>query len=156
MVQITGGRSAPTPVTAPAVSTSPAYTSGDALGIAFKISNVFRSEAPSGLLQSIVVVDASFQGQPIDFFFFSAQPTSGVDNSPYTLAAADYAKLLGVQSLFNYVTTSSGASVGELDNIALPLEAGNGADIWVQMVTRGGPTYATTTALSLMMGFLQD
>lgn len=155
MVQITGGRSAPTPVTAPAVSTSPAYQSGDALGIAFKISNIFRSEAPSGLLQSIVVVDASAQGQPIDFFFFSDQPTSGTDNSPYTLAAADYAKLLGVQSLFNYVTTG-GASVGELDNIALPLEAGNGADIWVQMVTRGGPTYATTSAISLMMGFLQD
>lgn len=155
MVQITGGRSAPTQVTAPAVSTSPAYTSGDALGIAFKISNMFRSEAPSGLLQDIVVTDASAQGQPIDFFFFSSQPVSGVDNSPYTLNAADYANCLGVQSLFNYVTTG-GASLGELDNIALPLEAGNGADIWVQMVTRGTPTYATTSAISLLMGFLQD
>lgn len=152
---VQGGKANTISPTAPANTSGSAYASGNALGIAFAIVGATAPNAGTGFLQNILVVDASGQSAPIDFYFFDQAPVSGVDKSAYTMNAADYAHFLGPQSLAAYVAIGS-ISQGSLSNIAMPIRCLDGKTLYCQMVVRGTPTYTSISALTLRFGFVTD
>ena len=143
----------------PVVSTSPAYTSGDAVGAKVRI--------PVGALKgsklvSVVVVDKDNQKANIQGFFFDADlTTGGTDNTTYTVAAGDVSKAVGYFSIAtaDYVTIGGlavgAASVPFTNNVQPVMQSAetDDGDLWLQMVTTSTPTYSTTSSLSIILGF---
>lgn len=142
-----------------------AYAVGDAIGSRAPLLAVLRPGVGTGILQSLTVFDAAKQSQPIDFLFFSQEPSNSTatDNAAVVVAAADVPYFLGKVSVTedDYIPLpgAGGGSVATVGNVGLvlkvPASTGLGAGtVWVVAVTQGTPTYAG--ALQFGFGVLQD
>ena len=136
----------------PTVSTSPAYTSGDAVGgkntITLNVASGFK-----GVLREIEIVDQAKQSAAIDLMFFKADPaaTTFTDNAALDVADADLLNHCGTISVAaaNYAALYDN-SVATLSNQSLRLEA-NSTSIYMVLITRGTPTYAATTDIQVTL-----
>lgn len=143
----------------PSVSTT-AYSAGDLVGGKLLISNpVISMQRPSGIIHSVVVSDAAGQASDLDVVFFSSDPasTTFTDNAAFNPADADIKKIIG----FAQVTTHSSFSANSVSvatglNILFDIADTGRNEIYAAIVSRGTPTYAASTDLTLSVGVLQD
>jgi hypothetical protein len=143
---------------APTVSTSPAYTAGDAVGGKQTLANVYRTSGGTAILESIQILDRANQKAAMEFIFFESDPSSATitDNSAFVYSTDDL-KVLGHVTLAasDYVTLNSKA-VATLRGLNLALQGSATTSLYVALVTTGTPTYANTTDIQIKYGFLQD
>lgn len=141
------------------VSTTPAYSSGDNVGGKLTLSNIVRVSGGSGVIQSLLVVDASNQKAAFDVLLFNADPTNTTftDNGALTINSADVAKIVRRISVAasDYVTVG-GVAVAEIAVGGKPIVPASGTTMYAAVVTTSTPTYAATTALIVRLGVLQD
>jgi hypothetical protein len=141
-----------------AVSTTPAYTSGDAVGAKRTLTNVFLSSGGTAILESITVLDRANQAAALEIIFFDSDPTNATitDNAAFVYSTDDL-KVLGRVSVAasDYVTLNSKA-IATLKGIGLTLKGNATTSLFVAVVTTGTPTYAATTDVQITFGFLQD
>jgi hypothetical protein len=138
------------------VSSSPAYTAGDAVGGKRTLSNALLS-AHTGVLQSITVLDRANQKAPLDIFIFDADPTNATitDNAAFVFSTDDLKVIAHVTvNASDYVTVNSKAMVS-YGSLGIALSAA-GTTLYAAVVTSGTPTYAATTDVQVEFGFLQD
>ncbi len=84
----------------PTVSTTPAYTAGDAVGGLMTFSNACLSRTGKGEIRGVTVLDKAAQGQDLDLIVFSRNPTSAgggtttvTDNAAFDPADTDLSRI---------------------------------------------------------------
>lgn len=155
----------------PTISTTPAYTSGDALGTVNQIANAVRFSGGGGIIQSITVLDKTqAQRAAFDIFLFNASITATTDNAAFAPTDADSAKCVGIISVLttDYNTAFAGTppnSVAFKPNtatatwpqaMAIPYYCSGGTTLYVQFVVRGTPTYTTSSDLVVQFNCILD
>jgi DNA-binding phage protein len=141
-------------------SISPAYSSGDQIGSVITLNEVVRGFYKTSVLLSAVVVDKDKQASALDVFIFSESPTvTSVDNGAFSVSDSEASsKLLGVISIaatdYKDTALNSIAAVGNLGMLVSPtLES---RSLYAVVVSRGTPTFASTSSLTLTLGFMKD
>lgn len=147
----------------PVITASSAYAAGNQMGPG-STALVDISNGPNRitLLTSIVIVDAANQKAAIDFLFFSSQPTvTGTDKNAYALSAAELkAKFVGSISVASgsYLSTAAQA-VATVSGLTMPVQTKADTtnpvakNLFVAMICRGTPTYATAADLVIDLCF---
>lgn len=141
------------------------YSDGDQLGGgSTKLSNVVDRRGGFTRLESIVIANADTEAPAIDFLFWRKAPTvSSAENAAFdvsdsVLAAAFIGKV-------NVATTDwavlANNRVATVKGIGLLLQGNStvvsgetGKDLWVSMVIRTAVTFASTTDLTILFGFV--
>jgi hypothetical protein len=133
----------------PTVSTTPAYSAGDAVGGKQSLVGALPFLGTAARLQQVFLMDKGNQKAAMDLLFFDQDPTAATitDNAAFAgstavaniiarvpIAAADYVTVAGVA----YATKSG-----------LNVELASAADttLYVAAVTSGTPTYVSTSDL---------
>jgi hypothetical protein len=143
----------------PTISNGAVYASGDVIGGLQTISNAVRKAGGSGTILSIVVIDKTqAQRAAMDILFFDRSVTVAADNAAVATSDADMANCLGIVSIGPYNTAFPGTPLNSLStllNVGLPIVC-NGADLFAVVVSRGTPTYTSTSDLEFKYTILQD
>lgn len=146
----------------PVVSTSPAYTAGDAIGGKQTLTSATRSSSGSAILRSLLIYDLSNQKADISFVLFNADPSTATitDNTALNLST-DRSKVIGQFAIgaSDWISINSEAicqvpasKLGQL------LTASGSANLYAALMAvgiSGVPTYSSTSALRLVWGFDQ-
>ena len=84
-------------------------------------------------------------GVALDVWFYNAMPTTVADNVAFSMVDAELSKVLGhIKVASTDYSSEALGCLGCVRNINLILEAAaKTKSLWVSLVTRGGPTYAT-------------
>lgn len=131
----------------PTVSTSPAYTAGDALGGLLTFANAARVSGLSGILQAITVMCKTPALVPaIDLYLFNQTFTATSDNAAFAPSDGDMANCIGYIPIAAWAaeTASSLNSLAARFGIGFPYTL-TGTSLFGQMVTRTAFTAGGTT-----------
>ena len=139
----------------PTISTS-AYTANDQLGGIMTLAGVSKSGGQVGVLQNVVIVDKAKQSLALDILFFDELPTvASSDNAALDITDAEVAdKCLGSISIVagDYVALNASSVATKVTGI-LALRPKKDATIYAVAVTRGTPTYGSTSDLVFKFTF---
>ena len=150
-------------VSATPTITAGAYSADDALGdeMVLDVGIADDGKTDAFVIQSISVLDKAKQSIAFDLLFFSESVTPAADN-----AAADFTDADLASYFLGHVSVASGDyaalndnSVATVRNVGLQLkqESGGGdAKIYCYAVTRGAPTYASTSDLVINFDLAAD
>ena len=141
----------------PTTSTSPAYSSGDVIGSLLTFAGAARASGGAGLIQSVTIAFKSTQTAATDFVWCgdSTTPNSTeTDNAPVAIIGADFDKCRVI-----HVTdcTSLGTpTVCAADNLAFPYTLSSGTTGFGFLVTRGTPTLASTSDVTVTLRLIRN
>lgn len=142
----------------PTVSTSPAYTSGDAVGGVQTLASFWRTSGGNSRLNSLTIVDKGNQKPNLTLLFFNANPSAATitDNSAFAFST-DISKCVGKYNVSSsdFETVDSKA-VACLKNIGLDLEGNSTTSCYVAVLTTSTPTFASTSDLIFYYGLSQS
>lgn len=137
--------------------TATSYSAGQDIGGAISFSGATRLSAGSGVIQSVGISDKAKQSAAIDLIFFNAAPSAPTDHATFNPSSSDIAKIIGIVSVtasnYSAFSANSTAFVG---NIGLPFTLTSGTTLNCVAVSRGTPTYASTSDLQISCGIAAD
>jgi len=139
----------------PTISTS-AYAAGDCIGGIQTLTGAARATGLAVIVQSIFVLDKTqAQRAAIDLMFFvgASAPTAAGDNSAAAFSDADMANCRGIVPIGPYNTAFPGTPLNSFSTLAplgLKISTSGSADLYVQAIVRGTPTYVSTSDLVFM------
>lgn len=142
----------------PTVSTSPAYTAGDALGGLLTFANAARLSGGSGLVQAITVMCKTPALVPaLDLYLFNQTFTATSDNAAFAPSDGDMANCIGVIPISAWAaeTASSLNSIATRFPLAFPFLL-TGTSLFGQLVTRTAFTAAGTTDFVIGLAIVTD
>ena len=135
-----------------AVVTAAAYSTGNAVGAKRTFTSMAASAGRGGVLQTVIVRDKAGQNVNYDLILFDADPSSTTvtDKAAVAVNTADLAKIIGVVQLSGIVLgASSTMGVLTASGLGLAYKITSGTTIYGILVTRGAPTYASTSDVSV-------
>ncbi len=148
------------------VSASPtcdtsAYADGDLIGGKLSFSNASRFSAGSALLQNALLVDKAAQSANIDLILFDADPTGTTftDQSAFDVADADLDKIVAVIRFGSYgdwVTFADNGIAQYTPPGGVPIKLTTGTTLYGALVSRGTPTFASSSDLKARLVLVQD
>jgi len=141
-----------------AVSTTPAYTAGDAVGAKRTLANAVRVSGGSGIIDSIVLLDRANQKSGMELLLFDADPTNATitDNAAFVYSTDDLKVIARITiNATDYVTLNSKA-IACLRGLGIAFKTNATTSLFAALVTTGTPTFAATTDVQLTVGILQD
>lgn len=146
-----------TVVAAQPTVTAGAYATGNDVGGKITLAGAVNAVPASGLLQKVAVKFKSAQTAPFDVVIFDADPTSTTitDKTAFSVAVADFQKVQGVVHVTD-CTTLGTVSYCIASGLALPLKPSTGTTLYAAIVTRGTPTFASTSDVSIAFAFIVD
>lgn len=138
--------------------TTTAYEPGDVMGGLITFPNALRSPTLSGLINSIQCVESGTR--QIDtrvLWLFDSQPTSSTftDNSAPNIATVDVPKILGRFPLGAPNSDLGTMTNWQVDGIGKVVQS-IAATLWGVLITQGGPTPSSASAISVTVGLVQD
>lgn len=147
----------------PTVTASSAYAAGNAVGglVTFtgatRVSDTAGKGGTSGSVQSLIVSSKSSQGALSDVVIFNANPTGSTctDKTAFSLAAADIGKVVGVVHMSDWVSMGT-ASMGQAQNQAMPYVLSSSTTLYACFVTRGTPTFTSTSDLAFALNVFRN
>ena len=141
-----------------AVSTSPAYTAGDAVGGKRTITGALRTSGGTGILDSIVLLDRANQKAAMELFIFDSDPSAATitDNSAFVFSTDDLKVLARIPIAATDYTTINSKALVTLKGLGVVLKGNATSTLYAALVTTGTPTYAATTDVQIIYGILQD
>lgn len=134
-------------VVTPTISTT-AYANADAIGGLMQFTGAARSGVLSGVIDSVVVADASAQAAPMDLILFNASPgttTGFADNGVFSIADADLPKVVGRIAIAatDYVVFGTTANaVAIRASLSTPYVLSGGTTLWVAARINAIKTFA--------------
>lgn len=143
-------------IVTPTVSTTPAYTAGDAIGGKITIANAVRVSGGVSILQSIHILDRANQKPAGTILIFNADPSAATitDNSAFVFSTDDLKVVASIPvAAFDYVTINSKA-VATLRNIGAEVKVASGTTLYAAFVAANTPTFVATSDLQLIFGLL--
>ncbi len=137
--------------------TAGAYTTGMVAGGKQSLASAVRASGGSGVIQSVSISKKTALSAPYDVYFFYSDPTNSTftDNSALAVNVADLPSLIGVARCTDLVDNGTPKTL-QANNIALPFKLITGTTLFAVAVIRGAETLASTSALILNVGILQD
>lgn len=142
---------------APTITASSAYAAGNVVGALLTFAGMARVAGQGGILQSAILRDKAGQAVSYDLFLFDAAPTTPTDKTAIGLVAADLAKCIGVVSLSGEALgAASTMGVITASGLGLAFKLTSGTTLYGILVTRGTPTYASTSDVSVDLICLPD
>lgn len=141
----------------PTVDTS-IYASGDLIGTKMTFTPAVRQATRSGVITGVIIVDQSAQASDIDLVLFSANPsaTTFTDQAALDIADGDMAKIIAV---IPFVAANRFAfadnGVKYAGSIMIPIK-GTVNTIYGALVSRGTPTFAAATDVTVQLAISQD
>lgn len=141
----------------PTVSTSPAYSSADAVGGLMTFSNAVAVSGYGGVLQSVIVIDKANQKPALQIYISNQTFTASTDNAAFTVSDADVVNAVGYVSIAATDWQSNGTAnaVATKAGIGLAFHP-NTTDLFAQMQTTSTPTFASTSDIIVIFEILQD
>lgn len=143
----------------PTVTSGSAYAAGNTVGGIMTLGGALRTINGTGIFESFLIFDQSNQKQPMTLFLFNVNPTNATTTDKQNFAwGTNYLQLIAQVNVAaaDYTTTASQAVAQKTGlGIAVRGAAGN-MSLYAVLVTSGTPTWATTNALNMFFGFLQD
>ena len=138
-----------------------AYSANDVVGGLITLTGVCVSalDRPTGIIHSVVITDKAAQDVDYDVVFFDTNPsnTTFTENSALTLSDTDLPTIVGVAQVTTHVAFSaSGVNILHGANIPFRITDTSTNAIYACIITRGAPTYASTSDVTLRVGILQD
>lgn len=140
-----------------------AYATGDVIGGKLTFTNALQQTVASGYAVSAMISDKAAQAVDLDLVLFRQDPSSTTftENAALDINDADLSKVLGV---INFASASRFAfadnSVHYVGSLALPIEGrsstGMSGTIYGVLVSRGAPTFASTSDLTITIGVARD
>ena len=138
-------------------STTAAYEAGDLIGAKNTLTDIWEYSNQTPILCNLTVRDLTKQNAAMTIVIFDADPTGTTftDNAALDIADADLAKVIAVipVAATDYVSFNDN-SVATVRNLAIPLDAASGNDIYCAVVSGGAPAYVANE-LGLTFGFLR-
>lgn len=141
------------------VTASSAYSSGNAVGGKITCTDMALAAGRGGIIQSVIVRDKAGQNVPYDLFVLDADPsaTTVTDKSAVAINTADLAKVIGVvQTSGTILGAASTMGVSPAAGLGLAYKLSSGTSLYFILVTRGAPTYASTSDVTLSIVALPD
>lgn len=141
----------------PTVDTS-AYAAGDLIGGKLSFDLSFFKGGPSLLIQSALLVDEAKQSAAIDIVLWDSNPsgTTFTDQAALDIADADVPKIVGIIP-FSFYSAFADNGIGWAGNLAMPLRVDPtlaSPTLYAALVSRGTPTFAAATDVTLRLGFI--
>lgn len=142
---------------APTVTASSAYASGNVVGGLLVLPNMVRLTGGTAILQKVVVDFKTTQTAQLDLVLFANNPTGTTftDKAAFSLAAADFNRVIGTVHITD-CTSLGTPSVCQASGLALPIQGQGSTTVYGVLVTRGTPTYGSTSDIQLILQALQD
>lgn len=136
-----------------------AYAANDVLCATIQIPNAVLTPGGSCLLHSLTLLDKADQGAEIEIYILRSNVSLGAVNGPITITDADAEEILAVipiaQADYHDLVNSQIANAGDQKAIGMTLIAAPGStSLWLSMVTRGTPTYVSTSDLFIHLGLV--
>lgn len=145
----------------PTVTSSSVYATGQSVGGLLTFSGAARVQNGgangTGILQRVTIHMKSTQTGPFDLVLFSQAPTNTTiaDKTTFSLATADYGTVMGVIHLSD--CTSLGApSSCVASGLAFALRTVGSGNLYGALVSRGTPTFASTSDVTVSAQIIQD
>lgn len=140
----------------PTVSTTPAYTAKDAVGGLLTFANAVRASGGSGRIEAVQVEDKGQQRADLDLVLFDRTFTAPTDNAIFNPSDAELLTCVGWIPIGagNYSDFSTN-SVAAINSVGLEFVL-NGTDLFGALVTRGTPTYTSSSDIVVTLTILQD
>lgn len=144
-----------------------AYGANDVLGSdsplsltpAIRLVSTPKNLIGTGTIVNVMVTDKAAQTATIDIVFWDSNPsaTTFTNNTALTVHDTDLLNIIGVITIDTW-TSFAASSVGRPANsTAIPFKLASGdTTLYATMITRGTPTYASTSDLLLRVGIYQD
>ena len=134
----------------PVVSASAIYASGDAVGGLLTFSGL--GGTGMGKILSINIIDKGHQKAATDVLLFRSSVTATADNAPMALSAADALKTIGCFSIVTHDYVDCGSVSIATKSLGLNgFVDGVDDSLYGLLITRGTPTYATTSDLTIQL-----
>ena len=133
------------------------YSDGMVVGGKLAITPAARLSGGSGFVQQVLVTKKTTQNAPFDLFIFHTNPSAAfTDHANLPDISADFDKLVGVIRCTDVVDCGVPQILQALQQ-ALQFDLPSGGNtLYVVPVIRGSDTYATTDAVTISLGILQD
>lgn len=142
----------------PTISSSPAYSSGDALGGKITLASAVRVSGGSGIVENLKLSDLGKQNGVVYVVFFKADPsgTTFTDNAVLDIADADMSKCIGhVKIEATDYASFNDNSVAAVKAIGLAFKLTSGTSLYACLLSGDTKTYTSTSDLELEVGILQ-
>lgn len=142
------------------VVTAGAYSANDAVGGLLTFEDVYGAVSDGdgqrgALLESVVVSDLGKQSIALDLVLFSETFTATADNDAFDVSDTDILNCLGVVHLTDYAAfNDSSLATAKGLGIVIKNTSGDGK-LYGQLVTRGTPTYASVSDLTVKIGVVR-
>ena len=141
----------------PTVDTS-IYASGDLVCEKLTLTNAVLRDGGVCKVEKVIVVDQAKQDAPLDLVFFNSDPdaTTFTENVAFNPANADADRIAGVVSIVaaDYADFSDNSAACWSGN-SITIHSASGHDLYLAVVSRGTPTYATAGDLRLIITLQQ-
>lgn len=136
--------------------TAGAYAAKDAVGGKLTFANAARKTGGTAVIEGLIVKDLGQQMAELDLVLFDQDFTSTTDNDPFDPSDADLANCIGVLTIVaaDYADFTDN-SVGTVQNLKLPITVA-ATSIYGQLVSRGTPTYTSTSDLQVKLIIRHD
>jgi hypothetical protein len=131
------------------------YTANDAVGGLLTFANAVRNSGGGGIIKSMIVIDDAGQDASLELWLFSQTFTAIADNGVFDISQPDLRNLVAI------IATADGSYYASGTESAARVEASQrydlaGTSLFGQLVTRGGPTYAATDDVTVILEVLYD
>lgn len=150
-----GGKTKTSKVT-PVISTS-IYASNDAIGGRLDFDLLTCNN--TGIVYSLVITDKAKQASAMELHLFNYPFTATADNAVYSpddTEVANYCVGIIPISTTDWLTNAN-SSIATIKGIALAVSGTEGVSyLYAQLVSKGTPTYTSTSDLTLKITVLQD
>lgn len=141
------------------------YATGELVGGLLTFSGALQTNAGTGYVVSVNMVDKAAQGVDFDVVLFGDNPSSTTftDQVALDIADGDLAKVIAVVPLAGTASrfAFSDNSVHFSGSLALPIRtdltlATRTGTVYGALVSRGTPTFAASTDVTIVLGISQD
>lgn len=138
--------------------TATAYSVNESLGAVIDFGAIARASGGSLLITGAILVDLAQQNAQTDLLLFNANPSNGTytDHATITPNATDTKMIQGYVSFSGYVNLSTTESVSVVQNLAEHIVLSGTQHLYGLLITRGTPTYSSTTGVSLILNYIAD
>lgn len=132
-----------------------AYEAGDAVGALMTFANAAATSGGSIHVEGVTIVDEDSQLTAVDLVLFRASITAPTDDAVFDPTDAELLDCVGVVKFFQAdYSTFNDNSVAHKDT-ALTAKL-SGTSLFGVLVTRGTPTYASTSSIHVTLTIVQD
>lgn len=141
--------------------TAAAYSSGNAVGGLMTFANMANRDGYGGIVQTVIVRDKAGQNVNYDLILFDANPTNTTvtDKAAVAVNTADLSKIIGVVQLSGIVLGAA-STMGVLTaagvGLAYRISSNSNSNLYGILVTRGAPTYASTSDVTVDVVAMPD